>query len=243
LVARTDPRGCDPKYRRRRPPGRVRKLVLRQQQRLDRRIREPKDLEAVYGPPPAAVSDVFGLLGKVDDVIIVGRVGRNRRDVAQRLHETLTGAGIPSGAYGNICSMHAPSPARPGDAPPAGYPELLAEVKARIAAARTRAALAVNSELIRLYWDIGHEILEREQREGWGAKVIDRLAADLRREFPEMTGLSRSNLHYMRQLAAAWPDSEVVPQPVGQLPWGHYADLGIMPTCVREPALGVVMAA
>jgi len=121
--------------------------------------------------------------------------------------------------------MPAPSPARRGAAPPADYPQFLAEIKARIAAARTRAALAVNSELIRLYWEIGHEILEREQREGWGAKVIDRLAADLRRELLDMTGFSRSNLHYMRSFASAWPrgagSDEIVPQPVGQLPWGH----------------------
>ena len=108
---------------------------------------------------------------------------------------------------------------------PADYPQFLAEIKARIAAARTRAVLAVNSELIALYWEIGHEILEREDREGWGAKVINRLAADLRREFPEMTGFSRSNLHYMRSFAAAWPregdSNEIVPQPVGQLPWGQ----------------------
>jgi predicted nuclease of restriction endonuclease-like (RecB) superfamily len=104
---------------------------------------------------------------------------------------------------------------------PADYPKFLTEVKTRIAAARTRAALAVNSELVKLYWEIGHDILDREQREGWGAKVIDRLAADLRREFPEMTGFSRSNLHYMRQLAAAWPEAEIVPRAVGQLPWGH----------------------
>jgi hypothetical protein len=90
--------------------------------------------------------------------------------------------------------MPAPSPARRGDTPPAGYLEFLADVKTLIAAARTRAALAVNSELILLYREIGLEILERERREGRGAKVIDRLAADLRREFPEMTGLSRSNL-------------------------------------------------
>jgi predicted nuclease of restriction endonuclease-like (RecB) superfamily len=88
---------------------------------------------------------------------------------------------------------------------PAGYPRFLAEIKARIAAARTRAALAVNSELIRLYWEIGHEILEREQREGWGSGVINRLASDLRREFPAITGFSRSNLHYMRSFAEAWP--------------------------------------
>jgi len=91
--------------------------------------------------------------------------------------------------------------------PPADYPLFLAELKARIAAARTRAALAVNSELIKLYWEIGQDILERERQEGWGAKVIDRLSADLRRDFPEMRGLSRSNLHYMRLLAAAWPDA------------------------------------
>jgi predicted nuclease of restriction endonuclease-like (RecB) superfamily len=108
---------------------------------------------------------------------------------------------------------------------PADYPEFLAEVKTRIAAARTRAALAVNSELIKLYWQIGRDILDRERREGWGAKVIDRLAADLRRCFPEMTGLSRSNLHYMRSFADAWPCEEggeaIVQQPVGRLPWGQ----------------------
>jgi predicted nuclease of restriction endonuclease-like (RecB) superfamily len=104
---------------------------------------------------------------------------------------------------------------------PADYPTFLAELKARIAAARTRATLAVNSELIKLYWEIGHDILLRERREGWGAKVIDRLAADLRREFPHIKGLSRTNLHYMRQFAAAWPDSQILPQAAGQLPWGH----------------------
>lgn len=85
-------------------------------------------------------------------------------------------------------------PARRAEQLPAEYPRFLAEVKARIEAARTRAVLAVNSELVKLYWEIGHEILDREQREGWGAKVIDRLAADLRRQFPDMTGLSLRNL-------------------------------------------------
>jgi predicted nuclease of restriction endonuclease-like (RecB) superfamily len=107
---------------------------------------------------------------------------------------------------------------------PADYPQFLAEIKARIAGARTRAVLAVNSELIQLYWEIGHEILERERREGWGAKVIDRLAADLRREFPDMTGLSLRNLKYMRAFALAWPaesPSSIVQQPAAQLPWAH----------------------
>jgi predicted nuclease of restriction endonuclease-like (RecB) superfamily len=104
---------------------------------------------------------------------------------------------------------------------PNGYAEFLAEIKARIAAARTRATLAANSELIKLYWEVGREILDRERREGWGAKTVDSLAADLRRDFPDMRGFSRSNLHYMRRLAAAWPGQEIVPQAVGQLPWGH----------------------
>jgi predicted nuclease of restriction endonuclease-like (RecB) superfamily len=108
---------------------------------------------------------------------------------------------------------------------PADYPEFLSGLKTRIAAARTRAALAVNSELIRLYWEIGRDIMDRERREGWGTKVIDRLAADLRRDFPEMTGLSRSNLHYMRSFADAWPcergSEEIVQQAVGRLPWGQ----------------------
>lgn len=108
---------------------------------------------------------------------------------------------------------------------PADYPKFLDEVKSRIASAQTRATLAVNSELIRLYWEIGREILERERRAGWGAKVIDTLAADLRRAFPDMTGMSRSNLHYMRSFAAAWPcdggSEEIVQQPVGRLLWGQ----------------------
>ncbi len=118
------------------------------------------------------------------------------------------------------------------DGPPAGvaglpadYPQFLREVKARIAAARTSAVLAVNSELIKLYWEIGHDILDREQREGWGSGVINRLASDLRREFPGIVGFSRSNLHYMRSFAEAWPlqggSNEIVQQPVGQLPWGQ----------------------
>ena len=108
------------------------------------------------------------------------------------------------------------TPALPDD-----YSQLLAQLKREIGAARTRAALAVNEELIGLYWRIGSEILERQEREGWGGKVIDRLASDLRAEFPEMRGLSVRNLEYMRQFAASWPDSQIAPQPVAQLPWGH----------------------
>lgn len=72
---------------------------------------------------------------------------------------------------------------------------------------------------------VGHDILARQQSEGWGAKVIDRLADDLRRIFPEMTGLSARNLKYMRAFAAAWTDTEFVQRVVAQLPWGHNVSL------------------
>ena len=131
-------------------------------------------------------------------------------------------------------------PRRPADELPDDYPQLLKRLKAEISSARTRAALAVNEELIKLYWRIGMEILARQERDGWGGKVIDRLASDLRAEFPEMRGLSVRNLEYMRQFAASWPDSQIPPQPVAQLPWGHYADLGIRATsgaCSTRPTI------
>ncbi|HEX8695176.1 MAG TPA: PDDEXK nuclease domain-containing protein [Longimicrobium sp.] len=103
----------------------------------------------------------------------------------------------------------------------AGYGELLDDLRSRIRAAQVRAALAVNRELVLLYWQIGREILVRQDHAGWGAKVVDRLAADLRREFPDVRGLSRTNLLYMRAFAEAYPDEEIVQQLVGQIPWGH----------------------
>jgi predicted nuclease of restriction endonuclease-like (RecB) superfamily len=102
-----------------------------------------------------------------------------------------------------------------------GYASLLAELKERIRTARLKAAVAVNEELILLYWSIGRDILDRQTAAGWGARVIDRLAADLRRDFPEMTGLSPRNLKYMRAFAEAFPESEIVQQVVARLPWGH----------------------
>jgi predicted nuclease of restriction endonuclease-like (RecB) superfamily len=101
------------------------------------------------------------------------------------------------------------------------YEKLLAEIKQRIRSAQTRAALAVNRELVLLYWQIGREIVERQSREGWGAKVIERLAADLGREFPEVEGFGARNLRNMRDLAREWPDGEIVQQLVAKLPWGH----------------------
>jgi predicted nuclease of restriction endonuclease-like (RecB) superfamily len=104
---------------------------------------------------------------------------------------------------------------------PPDYPVWLAELKLRIQSAQQRASLSVNREIVLLYWQIGRDILDRQDREGWGAKVIERLAQDLRSAFPDMKGFSRANLMYMRAFAEAWPDAAIVQQAVGQLPWGH----------------------
>ena len=101
------------------------------------------------------------------------------------------------------------------------YQDLHARLKTQIRTAQVRAALAVNRELGLLYWGIGREILERQTSEGWGAKVVERLAKDLHAEFQDMKGLSRTNLLYMRAFAEAWPEEAIVQQLAGQLPWSH----------------------
>lgn len=106
-------------------------------------------------------------------------------------------------------------------APPAGYPDWLNDLKGRIHTAQQRASLAVNRELVLLYWQIGNDILTRQAEQGWGTKVIDRLARDLRAAFPKMKGFSPRNLKYMRSFAEAWPDSEFVQGVLAQLPWYH----------------------
>lgn len=107
------------------------------------------------------------------------------------------------------------------DLVPPGYAAFLVNLKECIRSAQVRAALAVNRELVLLYWHIGREILVRQEQEGWGAKVIDRLAKDLKQEFPEMKGFSSRNLKYMRAFAEVWADEAIVQQVVAQIPWGH----------------------
>lgn len=109
----------------------------------------------------------------------------------------------------------------------AGYAELLADIRQRIGAARAKAAVAVNRELIKLYWGIGHEILRRQEEEGWGAKVIDQLARDLKEEGHR--GFSSRNLRYMRAFAGAWPTEAFLQQPVAEIPWGH--NIALMERC------------
>ncbi len=102
-----------------------------------------------------------------------------------------------------------------------GYDEFLRDLKNRIRNAQVRAALAVNRELVLLYWQIGNEILYRQQQQGWGSKVINRLATDLRKAFPDIKGFSARNLNYMRAFAEAHPDETIVQQVVALIPWGH----------------------
>lgn len=117
---------------------------------------------------------------------------------------------------------------------PPGYGDWLSQLKRDIAQARQRASLAVNAELVRLYARVGHEILARQTAEGWGAKVIDRLAADLKDAFPDMRGWSASNLKYMRTFAQQCPNGQFGQQPADQLPWFHIVTLL---TRLDEPAL------
>lgn len=95
---------------------------------------------------------------------------------------------------------------------PQGYTDWLVELKTQIHEAQQRAAQALNLELVVLYWKIGRAILERQDRQGWGAKVVDRLSQDLRSTFPQMQGFSVRNLKYMRAFALSWPDLLFVQQ-------------------------------
>ncbi len=101
------------------------------------------------------------------------------------------------------------------------YLNLLDSVAGHVSTGHRKAVTAANSELLLSYWFIGREILDRQGLEGWGAKVIDRLSADLKKRFPGATGYSPRNLKYMRAFAAAWPDPAFVQGPLAQLPWYH----------------------
>ncbi len=99
-----------------------------------------------------------------------------------------------------------------------GTPELLEQVKVRVRTSRVQAARAVNTELVGLYWQIGRLILNRQESEGWGSRVIGRLAADLRAEFPGMRGLSQRSLVYMRTFAAAF-EAPIAQHTAAQFAW------------------------
>jgi predicted nuclease of restriction endonuclease-like (RecB) superfamily len=104
---------------------------------------------------------------------------------------------------------------------PSDYGATLKAIQRRIGEERCRVILSANSALILLYWDIGRMIVDRQSREGWGAKVIERLGRDLRKSFPAMQGFSTRNLQLMRSFAEEYPDAAIVKQLASQLPWWH----------------------
>jgi predicted nuclease of restriction endonuclease-like (RecB) superfamily len=121
---------------------------------------------------------------------------------------------------------------------PAGYFELLDDLKNRIRAARVRATLSVNREMITLYWEIGKSIVERQRDEGWGRSVVERLSHDVQSEFPGIGGFSVQNIWKMRAFYLAWTevisnlsqpvrelDGKNLPQAIGAIPWGHNTEL------------------
>ena len=104
---------------------------------------------------------------------------------------------------------------------PDSYAATLQEIKSHLRSARIRAVLAANPIVIEAYWNTGKIILARQQEAAWGAKVIDRLAADLKEAFPDMNGLTRRNLFFMRAFAEAFADGPIVKQLVSQMPSGR----------------------
>jgi len=108
---------------------------------------------------------------------------------------------------------------------PEDYKAWLGDLKELIRGRQQRVVQSINLELVSLYWQIGHDILKRQQNQGWGAKIIDRLSVDLRKTFPDMKGFSPRNLKYMRAFAEAWPDLSIVQGVLAQLPWYHHITL------------------
>lgn len=118
----------------------------------------------------------------------------------------------------------------PGEA--VEYPRLLSGIKERIRSAQYEALKAVNRELVGLYWDIGRMIVERQELGGWGKSVVERLSADLRREFPGVSGFSVQNLWYMRQFYSEYHGDERLQPLVGEIAWTH--NLVVMSKC-KDP--------
>lgn len=108
---------------------------------------------------------------------------------------------------------------------PSDYQAFLQTVKTQVQQAQLRALMAVNRELILLYWRIGRAILHQQRERGWGAKVIDQLSEDLHKDFPEMKGFSKRNLKYMRSFAEAYPQEQFLQEVLAQITWYHHITL------------------
>lgn len=102
------------------------------------------------------------------------------------------------------------------------YTQILATLKETVRQSRHKAILAANAHMLHLYWQIGHTVSQEARQHNWGAKIIEKLAHDLRSEFPDMKGFSFRNVKYMRQFAEFYTDREFGQQAVAQIPWGHH---------------------
>lgn len=102
------------------------------------------------------------------------------------------------------------------------YAQILNSLKTAVRESRQKAVLAVNTQLLTLYWNIGNTVSQQVQQANWGSKTVEKLANDLRSEFPDMKGFSLRNIQYMRLFAETYPDIQFTQQAVAQIPWGHH---------------------
>lgn len=106
------------------------------------------------------------------------------------------------------------------------YLVLLKDIKQRLKASQLKAVIAVNQELIALYWEIGHKLLKRQQTAQWGDKLLEALSKDIKSSFPGVKGFSLTNLKSMRRFAEVYPDFASISQTLSdQLPWSHHVAL------------------
>ncbi len=111
------------------------------------------------------------------------------------------------------------------------YRDFINDMKTRLSTAQIQAALASNQALIQFYWQVGRELSEKQSSFKWGEKLLDQFSHDMRQAFPDMQGFSITNLKRMRLFSQTYPDFEIGPQPVGQLPWGH---ISLRPCCMNQ---------
>lgn len=115
------------------------------------------------------------------------------------------------------------------------YREWLGTLKTRFRQVQLKAAVTVNTALLEFYWELGAQIVERQQQHAWGSGFVAQLSADLMREFPQIKGFSERNLKYIRQWYLFWQAAEIGQQAVAQLhaiPWGH--NLAILAKCKQH---------
>lgn len=117
-------------------------------------------------------------------------------------------------------------PIKKAEVSTADYRKFITSLKTKIRSAQIKGAIAVNKELIKLYWNIGKDIIEKQEQDGWGSKVLERVAKDLQSEFPGVEGFSRANMFRMKAFFIAYEKvAQAVRQfesmPIFSIPWGH----------------------